>query len=147
MSRKRIKKSSENRKRHLHVLISEDVYRMLVEIAPLVYGANKYRGAVSAIVEEALRLYLEPRLHTQIHTNPKRSVRIVYSHVVDKIKEILHLSFKPEEVPEKILDLAISETRGSDWRTIEKWKEIFMKSGLIKPVGGSPPNRIFELIG
>jgi len=146
MSHKRIKKVSENRKRHLHVLISEDVYRMLVELAPQIYGEKKHRGALSAIVEEALRLYLEPR-HTQIHTNPKRSVRIVYSQVVEKIKEVLHISFKPEEVPEKILDLAISEVRGSDWRTIEKWKDIFMKSGLIKPVGGNPPNRIFELIG
>jgi len=147
MSHKRIKKSSENRKRHLHVLVSEDVYKMLIEIAPLIYGTNKYRGAVSAIVEEALRQYLEPRLHTQIHTNPKRSVRIVYNQVVEKVKEILHLSFKPEEVPEKILDLAISEVRGSDWRTIDKWKDVFTKSGLIKPVGGNPPNRIFELIG
>jgi len=132
-------------KKQLKVYISPEVYELLQKLAPQIYG--RPYGSLSAIVEEALRLYLEPRLHTQIHTNPKRSVRIVYNQVVEKVKEILHLSFKPEEVPEKILDLAISEVRGSDWRTIEKWKDIFTKSGLIKPVGGNPPNRIFELIG
>ncbi len=128
----------------LQVWISEDVYNMLIELAPSIAG--KYRGAVSEVVEEAIRNYLLPRLHTQIHTNPKLSVRKVYHMIKEYIKEITHnpIVF---EVPEKILDLAISETRGSDPRTITKWKNLFIKQGLIKPVGGKPPNRIFEMIG
>ncbi|RLG76837.1 MAG: hypothetical protein DRO14_03255 [Thermoprotei archaeon] len=43
-------------KRVLHVLVSEDVYRKLVEVAPRVYGVA--RGGMSALVDEALRLYL-----------------------------------------------------------------------------------------
>jgi len=49
-------------------------------------------------------------------------------------------------VPEKVLDQAISEVRGSDPRTLKKWKNIFQKSGLIKYIGGLPPNRIVELL-
>jgi len=133
----------------LHVLIPEDLYRQLVEIAPLYYG--KGRGGMSYIVEEALRQFLTPRLHTQTYTqtvsriNPKGSIRSVYYRVKEKIKEIM--GFVPFEVPEKTLTIAISEVRGSDPRTIEKWLNIFEKSGLIKYVSGFKPNRVFELIG
>ena len=124
-------------------IISEDVYRMLVEMAPLIYG--KGRGGMSRIVEEALRYYLTPR-STQKHTNPKLSVRDVYGSVVRKVMEIMNLDFKPDETTEKILDMAIMEVRGTDPRTVEKWKQVFARSGLIKFVGGQKPNRLVELL-
>ena len=74
------------------------------------------------------------------------SVRLVYNQVIEKVKEITALSYKPDEIPEKILDQAIAEVRGSDPRTIRKWKNIFEKAGLIKFIGGFPPNRIVELL-
>lgn len=134
-------------KRKLTVLISEDTYELLIRVAPEIYGQGKYRGALSHVVEEALRYYLLPRAHTQMHTNPKLSIRNVYFKVKEKISEILHLPVSVlYDVPEKIIDMAIAEVRGSDPRTIEKWKNLFEKQGLIKPVGGQRPNRIFELI-
>jgi len=133
-------------KRHLHVLIDEEIYKLLIELAPAIYGQSKYKGAVSFVVEEALRQYLIPRAHTKSTQNPRRGVRVVYNQVVDKIKEIMHYDFKPDQVPEKILDQAISEVRGSDPRTINKWKNLFEKSKLIKYIGGFPPNRIVELL-
>ena len=133
-------------KRHLHVLIDEEIYKLLVETAPAIYGQSKYRGAVSFVVEEALRQYLIPRLRTASTQNPRLGVRHVYNQVVEKIKEIMHWDFKPDQVPEKILDQAIAEVRGSDPRTLKKWKNIFQKSGLIKYIGGFPPNRIVELL-
>ncbi len=133
-----------NNKRQLKVWISEETYNLLVEYAPEIYG--QVHGSLSYVVEEAIKRYLLPYKHTQMHTNPKLSVRMVYQRVKETIKEITHnpIVF---EVPEKILDLAISETRGSDPRTIAKWKNLFIKQGLIKPVGGMTPNRVFELIG
>ena len=133
-----------NNKRQLKVWISEETYNLLVEYAPEIYG--QIHGSLSYVVEEAIKHYLLPYKHTQMHTNPKLSVRMVYQRVKDRIKEITHnpIVF---EVPEKILDLAISETRGSDPRTISKWKNLFIKQGLVKPVGGMFPNRVFELIG
>lgn len=141
--RKRQKGIIVEDKVQLKVYISRDIYELLVELAPNIYG--QYKGALSHVVEEALKVYLLPRQHTQIHTNPKLSVRNVYYKVKEKIKEITHnpVIF---EVPEKILDLAISEIRGSDPRTIAKWKKLFIEQGLIKYVGGNYPNRIFELI-
>jgi hypothetical protein len=132
-------------KRELTVFISEDLYRQIIELAPVWYG--KHRGAVSAFVEELIRRALATYMHTQItHKNPPRSVRSVYEQVVKKLMEILNLDYKPDEVPEKYLDQAIAEVRGSDPRTIEKWKRVFEKVGLIKYIGGFPPNRIVELL-
>ena len=134
-------------KRHLHVLIDEELYKLLIETAPGIYGQSRYRGALSYIVEEALRHYLLPLAHTKsTQNNPRLGIRSVYNIVVEKIKEIMHYEFKPDQVPEKILDQAISEVRGSDPRTLRKWKNIFQKSGLIKYLGGFPPNRIVELL-
>jgi hypothetical protein len=133
-------------KKHLHVLIDEDIYKLLVETAPGIYGQGKYRGALSYVVEEALKHYLLPRAHTNSTQNPRLSVRSIYNQVVEKIKEIMHYDFKPTEITEKTLDQAISEVRGSDPRTIRKWKNVFQKSGLIKFIGGSPPNRVVELL-
>jgi len=100
---------------------------------------------LSRIVEEALRYYLTPR-STQKHANPKLSVRDVYGSVVRKVMEIMNLDFKPDETTEKILDMAIMEVRGTDPRTVEKWKQVFARSGLIKFVGGQKPNRLVELL-
>jgi di/tripeptidase len=66
--------------------------------------------------------------------------------VVEKIKEIMHWDFKPDQIPERVLDQAIAEVRGSDPRTVKKWKNILQKSGLIKFIGGFPPNRVVELM-
>jgi len=142
MSGKNNEKGGDEEKVHLHVMIRRGLYETIKRIAVEKYG--KYRGGLSYIVEEALELYLG--VHTQIHTNPKRSVRDVYEQVVQRIKEILKTPIKPEEVPEKILDVAIAEVRGSDSRTIEKWKSLFERSGLIKYVGGVKPNRVVELL-
>jgi hypothetical protein len=129
---------------YLNVLVSEDVYRMLVELAPVIYG--KSHGSLSRVVEEALRLYLTPRRTHKYTQNPKLSVRDVYNEVVKKIMEIMNLDFKPSETSERTLDMAIMEVRGSDPRTVEKWKQLFARSGLIKFVAGSRPNRVVELL-
>jgi len=143
MSRKSYsKKIVYNNKKQLKVWISEEVYNLLVEYAPQIYG--QVHGAMSHVVEEAIKQYLLPYQHTQIHTNARLSVRNVYRLVKEKIKEITH-NHVIFEVPEKIIDMAISEVRGSDPRTIEKWKNLFEKQGLIKCVGGFKPNRIYEL--
>jgi len=130
----------------LTVLIDRNIYEQLIKVAPIIYGEGKYRGAISYVVEEALKHYLAPRLHAQIPANPPGRIRLIYSQVIEKIKEIQHYDFKPDEIPEKILDLAIAEVRGGDPRTIAKWKRQLQRFGLIKPIGGAYPNRIFELL-
>jgi hypothetical protein len=130
-------------KRSLTILIPEDLYRQLLDIAVNWYG--KSHGALSAYIEYVLQQTLNQ--HTQKHTkNPSRSVREVYEQVVQKIKEITGSRIKPDEVTEKIFDQAIAEVRGSDPRTIERWKTLFEKSGLIKFIAGSKPNRVVELL-
>lgn len=140
-SRSRIPKG----KKELTVFISEDLYKQIIEIAPVWYG--KHKGAVSALVEDLIRRALATYQHTQIRTkNPSRSVRAVYEQVVRRIMEVTGLDYRPDEIPEKYLDQAIAEVRGSDPRTIAKWKGIFERAKLIKYIGGFPPNRIIELL-
>jgi hypothetical protein len=138
------KKQVPKGKVQINPLISEELYKLLLEVAPSWYGKN--RGAISHVVEEALRQYLLPRAHTNSTQNPRLGVRSIYNQVIEKIKEIMHWDFKPDQVPEKILDRAIAETRGSDPRTINKWKAAFQRAGLIKFIGGFPPNRVVELL-
>ena len=130
----------------LNVLIDRKIYEQLIKVAPLIYGGGKYRGAISYVVEEALKHYLAPRLHAQTPANPPSRIRLIYSQIIEKVKEIQHYDFKPEQIPEKILDLAIAEVRGGDPRTIAKWKKQLRKFGLIKFIGGTYPNRMVELL-
>jgi hypothetical protein len=142
MSSKNNKEGEVEDRVHLHVVIKKDLYEVIKRIAVEKYG--KYRGGLSYVVAEALELYLGMR--AQFHTNPRRSIRDVYEQVVQRVKEIMQTPLKPVEVPEAVLDRAIADVRGSDKRTIEKWKSIFEKSGLIKFIGGLKPNRIVELL-
>jgi len=133
-------------KSRLEVLISKELYDTILSVAPAWYGKGK--GGISALVEDALKFYFNLKTHTKDtqKANPRRSVRLVYQQVKDKLKEIMKIDYYPDETTEKILDLAISEVRGSDPRTISKWKNLFEKSGLIKYLGGFRPNRIVELL-
>jgi len=143
--KKRITKKED--KVTLQVLIPRKLYEELVRIAPEIYGSTK--GALSAIVEEALRLYLAPRtVHTAKHTNPKHRIRIVYEQVLMKLREYKGLDEDPRECMERELEKAIMDVRGvADPRSIEKWKKAFERSGLIKfRPSRIPNNRIVELL-
>jgi hypothetical protein len=129
-------------KRPVTVYISEDLYKAIVEVAVQRYGQVK--GALSRFAEEAFREALSLHKHTSAQLNPKLRIRDVYDAVVKRIVETL--GYRPVEVTEDILDRAIGEVRGTDYRTTEKWKQLFVKAGLIKYLGGFPPKRIYELL-
>jgi len=132
----------------LEVLIREDLYDMLVRLAPQIAGP-KYRGALSRVVEEALKQYLYPRARAQTPgLNPRLTVRDVYDQVKRRLADMTGIPWwELREVKEAELDRAIAEVRGSDPRTIAKWKKLFQASGLIKILSGQPGRRIVELIG
>jgi hypothetical protein len=54
-------------------VISEELYKLLIETAPALYGRS--RGAVSYVVEEALRQYPLPRAHAKSAQNLRLGVR------------------------------------------------------------------------
>jgi hypothetical protein len=127
----------------LTIYISEELYNEILSLAVAWYG--KSHGALSAFVEELLRKAIAGYTAVE-RVNPSRSIRAVYYRVREKVKELMNLDYYPSETTEKILDAAIAEVRGSDPRTIEKWKVLFEKSGLIKFIGGFKPNRVVELL-
>jgi hypothetical protein len=127
---------------YVHALISRDLYEQLRRVAVNIYGKN--HGAISFVVEEALRRYINPFVRSDIKLNPRLSVRQVYEQVCEKIMDILGEPKKPHAVGEKVLDMAISEVRGPT--VVDRWKRFFAQEGLIKFVGGFPPNRTVELL-
>jgi hypothetical protein len=146
---KRASRPSQSRKQvpkgkvQLLVYISEDLYKRLINVAPNLYG--KYHGAISFVVEEALRHYLSPLSEAKdVKVNPRMGIRKVYEQVKAKIREILKSSFTPVLIPERLLDMAIRETRGPT--VVDRWKRFFVQEGLVKFVEGNPPNRTVELL-
>lgn len=143
-----------NGKKQLHVLIDEKVYQELVRVAPHVYG--KHRGALSALVEEALRWYLQylQYRHTKAQNpttissvssgavgkiNPPLSIRNEFNWFLHKLKEETGL------IPFKItlrLARAImvrAFTRCKDDRTQNRKLHNWYLMGFIKPYKGGAP--------
>jgi len=135
-------------KKRIEIYISEEIYRKLMEyVSAVASSEGRIRGVLSEVVEAALQEYLAPRLqHTKLHTNPSLRIRKVYGQILQAIASIRGGLPPDGIIHEKILSLAISEVRGSDPRTVEKWINILMRAGLLKIIGGVAPNRVFELV-
>jgi len=146
-AKKGLKRSNGDDKVDLHVRISRDLYDLLRRLAPDLSGESNYRGAMGRVVEEALKQYLYPRASVTTPRNPKLSVREVYDQVKKVIAEEVGVPwYELKDCLETQLEMAIAKVRGSDPRTIEKWKKTFLKSGLIKYIGGTWPKRVVELV-
>jgi len=102
------------------------------------YGSVK--GAASNLVERAIKLYWGPR----IYTNPPNKIRQIYDKVIERVKELLGIDFKPYHIPTKLFEQAIAIERGSDPRTISKWITTFKRFKLIKFV--DQYGRVIELL-
>ena len=125
----------------LQVLISKGLYERLVAVAPRVYGAT--RGALSFVVEDALKHYLPLLEHTTQSTNPQNRVRRVYQEVKARVAEMEGVA--PSELwqsTEDRLRAAIAAVRGSDPRTVAKWVQTFVQQGLLKRLGP----RVYEFL-
>jgi hypothetical protein len=140
-------------KRPLFVYINEDLYNRLREIA--FYQHDKFHGALSRVVEEALRLYFitkhspprgsvsppAPAQSTQTAQTPvlqasskDHKIRDNYEKVIQAYKRSKNI---PDheiicEIPEKDLVNIISTTIGYDHRTIKKWINNFTTQNLLK---------------
>jgi hypothetical protein len=146
-------------KRALFAYVSEDIYNKVHELALSQY--NKFHGAVSAVVEEALRLYLAqkasqggeggipaPRLHTHSTHKAHGSVYATFLEILNYIKRQYNY---PEdervcEIKEGDLVKAIHNTKGMDPRTVEKYLKLFETHKLIRYDRGTSPNVIFRVL-
>jgi len=127
---------------------------------------EKFHGALSAVVEDALREYLErhsggeggtlsPHMHT--HTT-HRVNRLFYKRGEDALSifmrvlsEIKRLNNYPKdevvcEIRERDLVLAINNVKGIDLRTVKKYIKAFEDHRLIKYDRGASPNMIFKVL-
>jgi hypothetical protein len=152
-------------KRQINPLISIDLYEILLKY---VENYGKGRGAISHIVEEALRLYFSQmgligdRGSPSTHTHDTRSVTTRYTttytreskvmkafmSVLDYIKK-LHNYPDSEiicEVVEAEMVAAIRDTIGVDPRTVKKYMKAFQDHKLIKYESGHSPRASYRVL-
>jgi hypothetical protein len=143
-------------KRPLFVYISEDLYVKVHELALSQY--EKFHGALSAIVEEALRIYFTqkaplggtspPKAHTHSTHKTHGGVNTVFLEVLNYIKR-QHNYPEDEivcEIKEGDLVKAIHNVKGMDRRTVEKYLKLFETHKLIRYDRGTSPNIIFKVL-
>jgi len=127
----------------LKVYIPVDLYERLLRVAPEIYGS--FRGSLSHVVEIALRQYL-PLSGERIRRNPKRKVVDVFKEVVKVIHEMVGGELPPDSAPERLIEKAIQEVRGSDPKTVKKWLRLFKENGLIKLMYKTKFGVVYELL-
>jgi len=151
-------------KRHLHVLIDENIYLKLVALAPQLTDNSKYRGALSQVVEEALILYFNLKegsvspLGGSTHTqkaqksvyNKGDKIKRAFNSVIETHKRLNDIPSNEIvcEITREDLVNAISLTIGHDTRTIDKWIGIFLTANLIKGQSEREPlkSKIFTVV-
>ena len=99
---------------------------------------NKFeKGILSQEAEQALRYWI--RAHTKTHKIEKKipeikpKTNLVFQEVLSFLSNGYYEEFQSGQIIlTKHLKIAISNIRGSDPRTIQKWIKTFHQNGLIK---------------
>ena len=125
------------------VIIDKEVWDEFRKLAFMKH--DHFRGALSYEVEQALRNWLalhrssagEKNQRIPAKVNPKPKVAAAF----DQVKEYLSKKFNcpittGAQVSRSHIIEAISNTRGTDPKTISKWLSLFEKLKLIKHVSG-----------
>jgi hypothetical protein len=127
------------RKVKVGVFINEDLMARFRKLIMEKY--NKYeKGLLSYEVENALRYWIA--LHTNAQNtmtknkpNPTPKVISVWMQVKEYLLKNWYIELIPgQQIARVHLEKAITAVRGGDRRTIDKWLNIFVKMGLVKPI-------------
>jgi hypothetical protein len=127
------------RKVKVGVFINEDLMARFRKLIMEKY--NKYeKGLLSYEVENALRYWIA--LHTNAQNtmtknkpNPTPKVISVWMQVKEYLLKNWYMELIPgQQIARVHLEKAITAVRGGDRRTIDKWLNIFVKMGLVKPI-------------
>jgi hypothetical protein len=122
------------------VFIPEDLDRELRKYIALKYKTEE-KGLLSCEVELAIRNHIavySMQQDTQItFTRPNQAFGT--SQLMELIKRYfieanLYVDI-PDLIPEKHLDQSIASLRGTDVRTVRKWKKLLVEFGYVKKVG------------
>jgi len=128
---KKIYRSRFGNKVYLQVLISEDVYKKLINVIPKVYGY--YRGALSDAVEDALKLWIAEHTSVHVKVNPRPSIDDAFKTVINQAKIETDFSV-PRVVKYEVLLGWIMRGLKIKERSAKSWIFQFMQMGLIKPM-------------
>jgi hypothetical protein len=127
------------RKVKVGVFINEDLMARFRKLIMEKY--SKYeKGLLSYEVENALRYWIA--LHTNAQNtmtknkpNPTPKVISVWMQVKEYLLKNWYMELIPgQQIARVHLEKAITAVRGGDRRTIDKWLNIFVKMGLVKPI-------------
>jgi hypothetical protein len=129
--------SLEEKRIQFNAWIREDIVTKFRRFVAERYGEAK-TGIIGSEVEMALMWYMDANTHTQITTNvgntpPNPPERI--QRIKEQIKRVLCERYGYEstsKVQITHLEDAISAVRGSDPRTLKKWKAILRDFHVLK---------------
>lgn len=135
----------------VHILIDKELYRKVKEIAPQYY--RTYRGAISHLIEEAIRLYLSRLPCTHTHRAPQTDVQKTLktesepktlniqssgappteasigltSRTMRVLARIARVLNQYNEVSDKMLNKIITRIAGGDKRTLVKYRSYVLR--------------------
>lgn len=120
-------------KKLLAVCVSAELFDELRKYILAASGLASLKGALSAVVEEALRQYLASPPREAPPPRPQRNtgVRAVWEQVV-KVLEGEVAVYRGQLVPTHIFVEALKKVRGEDPRTVQKWLRRFAEAKLIE---------------
>lgn len=109
---------------------------------------EKYQqGTLSLEICEAMQYWLS--LHTNAQKtleqripNPDTKVKLAYHQVKGELLRFYDEIESGKIIPISQFEKAIMETRGSDERTVKKWRKVFDKMGLTKFIN----NAVMEIM-
>jgi len=129
-------------KRQLNIILPEDLYVQVINIAPGYFGKGK--GGISRLVEDALKQYISLlSMHTQKHkieVNPNLSIREEYNTFIHELKkywlEINGTTEIPPVISKRLAQAVIVRAfkRAKDERTQFKKLHNWFLNGLVKPM-------------
>ena len=133
-----IKNEYSNSKVRVHVYIRKDIWNSFKNFILEKHGTYK-RGLFSEEVEKALIVYMH------LHAQNAQILDFVKSdgsfRLIKRFLEVLQFIAKKygvknveelELIPKSSLEEAIFFIRGKDRRTINSWREAFLKAGLVE---------------
>lgn len=135
-----------DRMRDIHISIPETLDANIREFILTTYHGYE-KGAISSVVIEAIRMYLDPGTHTQKRKSTRYSNH-KHDVLMGQIKNFLMSKYRYEKfevIPEKHINEAIAHIMDiHDRRSIRDWKEQFEAGGYIEQILGAKQIKILK---
>lgn len=136
--------NSGHKKRKIGLALCPEIYEKFVKTVVEIEGSPK---AIGKVLEYLMLKYVEDASKPgtlPVRLTTQERLRKILEYIASKRGvELSNLLYS--EVLESELAEAIKYTIGSDKRTVEKYLQLLVETGVIAYIGGINPKRIYEV--